>query len=377
MERFVADVAGEMSRRGTPTTLVIPEDDQYDPLARETAAAGIEVERLDTDARHGRLAQAQRLIRFLRLVRRIRPAVVHVHTGGATGGLAPVLLSRLGGRSRVVLSEYDVPGLVTSPRQRLVKQGIERVVAATVVTSRKLAVTREERLRLRSDKLAVVVTGTRRLPADAAEREKNRKRVREELRICPGAFVIGSVVRLVTGKGVETLIEAFALLNTRHEDFLVIVGEGPQQVALQRQIDNAGLSHRVILAGYHSPATAFMDAFDIFALAVPVGSGSIAVIEAMSRGLPAVITFGGPEEPVVDQVTGLNVHGTEGLAAAFHQLRNDVPARLQMGCRAEEFVRAHFSIERATDDLYALYSAARDGSIPAHLRASNRWSMEA
>jgi glycosyltransferase involved in cell wall biosynthesis len=110
---------------------------------------------------------------------------------------------------------------------------------------------------------------------------------------------------------------------------------------------------------------------DVFVLAVPAGSMSISLLEAMARGLPPIITFGGPEEAVIHAVTGLCPPpiNPPALAEAIARLIDDVPLRRQLGAAAAEHVRRHFSVQRVADDLLEVYANAPRGILPRRLRA--------
>jgi glycosyltransferase involved in cell wall biosynthesis len=101
---------------------------------------------------------------------------------------------------------------------------------------------------------------------------------------------------------------------------------------------------------------------------------SIALLEAMALGLPAVITFGGPEEAVIDGRNGFcpPPANPPALAAALWRLVSDESLRQSLGRAAADDVRDHFSISRVADDLLQVYAAARGGPLPEHLRADRQ-----
>ena len=124
-------------------------------------------------------------------------------------------------------------------------------------------------------------------------------------------------------------------------------------------------------AGHQRQPIRYLDAMDAFVLAVPAGSMSIALLEAMAHGLPSVITFCGPEEAVVDGDTGLCAppEDPDGLALALRSLTQDPDLRLRLGRNGAAYVRARFSSERVADDLLAVYNLRNTGSIPSQLIA--------
>jgi len=185
--------------------------------------------------------------------------------------------------------------------------------------------------------------------------------------------VIGSVVRLAPGKGLATLLRAIGVVVKRVDARLLLVGSGPLDSEVRRMACDLGIEDKVVMTGHQPDPGIFVDAMDIFVLAVPVGSGSIALLEAMARGKPPVITFGNGEEAVVPGKTGLWVPPDDpaALAAALVRLSSDPDLRSRLGRSAARHVRQHFSIERFVDDLVDVYLAARAGSIPEGLRVTD------
>ncbi len=74
--------------------------------------------------------------------------------------------------------------------------------------------------------------------------------LRKELGIKPGEYVVGEVSTLVPHEGIGTLLEATQLLRERGLPVRVlIVGDGPERPALQRQAADLGLAEAAIFTG--------------------------------------------------------------------------------------------------------------------------------
>ena len=110
MEAHVRYLARELRRRYIAVAVVVPESSEFDELAGFVRSEGSEVLRLDTDARQGRGRQVRAAVRLVRILRRRRADALHLHTGGATGGLFVAAAARLASRATVVVTEHDVPG---------------------------------------------------------------------------------------------------------------------------------------------------------------------------------------------------------------------------------------------------------------------------
>jgi len=88
---------------------------------------------------------------------------------------------------------------------------------------------------------------------------------------------------------------------------------------LEALVDSLRVADVVHFAGNQRQPGRFLDAFDVFVLAVPEGSMSIALLEAMARGVASLITFCGPEEAIRPDETGVcgPPNDPVGLAAAL------------------------------------------------------------
>lgn len=118
--------------------------------------------------------------------------------------------------------------------------------------------------------------------------------------------VVLTVARLAPWKGISGLIRACARLRDQIPDVrLVVVGDGPEREALERQA--APLGGAVLLAG-RQPAERvplYLRAADVFALFSTYEGLPHIVLEAMQAGLPAVVSdAGGNTEVVTGGQTG-------------------------------------------------------------------------
>lgn len=359
METHCVDLAAEFGRRGVAVTVVLPEPELFDPLSDRFRLAGAAVVRLETTAYRGRRAQLRRVRALFNLMRDVRPDVVHLHTGGATGGLLLVLVARFGSSARVVVTEHDVPSEHPQLSSRLSRFVLDRLAFGLVAVSQRNAELRRSRLGVPVGKLVSILNGVPILESTPAERRDNRGAIRSRLGLAADAVVIGSLVRLAAGKGLDDLVRAFAIVLRAQPSHLVLVGEGPLRAEIEAQAREMGVAQALHLVGNQAQPLPYLDAMDVFALAVPAGSMSIALLEAMARGLPPVITFCGPEEAVIDGQTGLCAppNDPEGLASVLIQLVADPRRRAELGKAAARHVRQQFSVGRVADDLVSVYGA--------------------
>jgi len=147
-------------------------------------------------------------------------------------------------------------------------------------------------------------------PGDSA-----RVGLREELGLTDDVFLMGAVGRLHASKGMDVLIAAFRA-SAPANAALAILGEGPQRAELEKL--RAG-DHRIHLLGFREDVSQCLQGLDLFVSPSREESFGLAILEAMSAGLPVIATAAeGPAEYLRDQpVTLVPVGSVAALSAAI------------------------------------------------------------
>jgi D-inositol-3-phosphate glycosyltransferase len=193
----------------------------------------------------------------------------------------------------------------------------------------------------------------------------------------PGTVRLLSVGRLVERKGVETLVDALALLP---EAELVVAGgpSAPDLVGdphvrrLRAAAERAGVLPRLHVLGRvpHDQAAELMRAADLV-LTVPwYEPFGIVPLEAMACGTPVVASaVGGMLDTVVEGVSGVLVPPRDPVAVAdaVRRLLADPAALARLGVSAANAVSARYSwaaVAEATEHVYREAGAAVTQSQP-------------
>lgn len=154
-------------------------------------------------------------------------------------------------------------------------------------------------------------------------------------------IVIGTVKALEKKYGIDTLIEAFALLKKKTQNELLkllIVGGGSEETNLRRLAAELGIEDSAIFAGPvpHNDVPRYINMIDIFVALSRLDSESfgVAVVEAMACEKPVVVSNkGGLPEVVEEGVTGFVVpaENPEAAASALETLITNKDLRESMG----------------------------------------------
>ena len=109
------------------------------------------------------------------------------------------------------------------------------------------------------------------------------------LNLIENEIVVGYVGRLSEEKGLRFLIEAIALLNEANiPSRLLLIGEGALRSQLERYTEEKYLKKQILFTGFQNQIDKWLPAIDVFVLPSMTEGTTIALLEAMAHGLPAV-----------------------------------------------------------------------------------------
>jgi len=293
-------------------------------------------------------ANARSLAALVRLVRRLRPDVVHTHS--SIGGL----LGRVAGAAVRVPSVYTPNGVTDVRAGVLVEQALRPVTARLVAVSTSEA-DRVRRLRLvRADRVRVVPNGV------DLERHPPPFDLRAHVAVPTDVPLVGTISRLVPQKDPLTWVAMAARVVEQVPDaHFVIVGDGALRDEVTTAVATAGLDGRLHLVPHLPEADRALTSLDVFAMSSVFEGAPYAPMEAMRAGVPIVLTdVAGSADLVDDGVDGRMVPARDpgALAAAVVEQLTDRPLAEARAARARCTVAERFGgpdMGRRTRDVYA------------------------
>ncbi len=170
-----------------------------------------------------------------------------------------------------------------------------------------------------------------------------------------GALVPGSAARhnvgmighLLDYKGWDDFLRvAKSLTDEGHDVAWHVVGEGPERTPLEEMARDLGIADRVVFHGLLHDVTAVLGALDLFLFTSHREGLSVAVLEAMSAGLPIVATdVGGIADQVIHGENGFIVQDGDVAAAAtrVRMLITDDALRERLGAASRQRMERQFS----------------------------------
>lgn len=188
-------------------------------------------------------------------------------------------------------------------------------------------------------------------------------------------IVIGTVGRLEQVKDQLTLVRAFAELLRLAPAWadlvrLVLVGDGSTRMRLETETAALGVADKVWITGNRDDVPAMMAAMDIFVLPSVSEGISNTILEAMATGLPVIATrVGGNPELIQEGTTGLLVPPSDPLAMAKAILEYlEAPQlMLQHGEAGRQRVETMFSMQAMVARYLEIYDQLSGAMPQSHI----------
>ena len=286
---------------------------------------------------------------FFQIFREWRPEVVHLHN--PTPSSRAAIPARVLGVPSIISTRH---GLVAPPRRLVVElryaiaatccDWIVGVCDATTDNLRSLPL-------LTAHKIVRVYNGT--VPVQGVPPEN-----------CPSknGFTLLSVGRLAPVKNHSLLLHAFRLaLSAMPTLRLWIVGDGGQRTDLEVLASELGIAAAVTFWGQQLDIAPFFSAADAFIMSSRSEGLPISLLQALSQGVPAIVTdVGGMAEVVRLAQAGLIVPGNdpEKMAAAILRMAQSQTDRQHFSAAGRQAFHTMFTTQHMASSYMSLYQKA-------------------
>jgi glycosyltransferase involved in cell wall biosynthesis len=179
-----------------------------------------------------------------------------------------------------------------------------------------------------------------------------RQRSRQQWGINENDVVVLNVSSLEPRKGVARMIQAMSRLAPRFPQLrYLILGGGAQELQLRRMVEELRLRNVVVFAGTTAELEAYYNAADIFVMLTDDEGNSVACHEAMSSGLPVVVSNSGGFTESVPATAGfrVNPNDTDSIDDALSRLITTPDLRQTMGHAGRSHILHNYSWEKTAD----------------------------
>jgi glycosyltransferase involved in cell wall biosynthesis len=271
------------------------------------------------------------------IIRKIKPDLIHTHTRfsdliGLYGGKIAGVPVRLMTVHAAGMYFFDSPNFL----EGLVEYFVVKNATHFAVISNGVKGYLQRNIKVRDDMISVIYNGIdieRVCPAAV----KPSGQTRSELGLRSDDFIVCYAGRLAHEKGVDLLIDEFALISQKIVNAkLLIVGKGILEDTLRDQISKTGLQDKVVIHRHFGGLSDYLKASNCFVLPSRNEGFGLVILEAMANGLPVIASkVGGIPEIIEHRVNGLLFDNAQkGELAACIKMLHDDPNL------SEEFIKA-------------------------------------
>jgi glycosyltransferase involved in cell wall biosynthesis len=313
------------------------------------------------------------LAKMVRLVRQVKPDVVHTHM--AKAGTVGRVAAKVCGVPLIVHTYHGhVFHSYFSPLKTRVFLTIERALG--MASSRLIVIGDSQRAEIASygvappSKLVPIRLGLE--LGQYMRAEQHRGQLRRELGLAEQTPLIGIVARLVPIKAHEVFFEAAAKIReVLPEARFLVLGDGERRGELETLARHLGVDAAICWWGWRRDMPRVYADLDVVVLTSHNEGSPVSLIEALAAARPVVSTaVGGVPEVVIHGETGLTVADGDSAAVATAVLKllrdRDLARRLANAGRRHVYPR--YDSSRLVDDVKTLYLrelAARGRTIPS------------
>lgn len=314
----------------------------------------MEIEVIEVDGIAEKSLDVGSIKRLREVFKREKPDVVHTHASMS----ARIAAKQAG--TKVVYTRHSV--FPPSPK---ISKGIGKVIngminnhyADGIIAVAEAAKENLTDTGINPDKIQVILNGVDELErAEYEEREEIKKR----FGVKNGETVLSIVARLEDIKGHKYFIEAADMLIKQGKSVkCFIAGTGSYEEELKALVKKLGRENEIIFTGFIKDADKLMNITDIQVNAsYGTEATSLALLEGMSIGVPAVVSdFGGNPGVIKNGVNGYVVpkQNSRALFERLSSLIDDKADYEKLSKGAKEMFKSTFTAEamtRATENMY-------------------------
>lgn len=179
--------------------------------------------------------------------------------------------------------------------------------------------------------------------------------------------VIGFVGGFYPWHGLDLLIDCFIALKKKHTQVsLMLIGNGPLKLTLQKRIQIEGLENSVIFIEFiaHNNLPQIIAAFDIAVMPNSNTYGSpMKIFEYMSMAKPVIAPRLGPlEDVIINGQEGIlfNPGEVDSMQAAFEQLLQNPSLHSEMAYKARENIILNHTWRKNAEKIIQMYHNIRN-----------------
>ncbi len=338
-------------------TVAVPKNSALKPELEKIHVTCVEADAIADESMSLAGIRAQK-----KLIKELKPDVVHTHAA-----LSARIAARLAGGCGIVYTRhcvYEPSRLMKSPIGKLANKAMAALFSDRIIAVAQAAADNLTDVGVPADKISVILNGIEPLsPLTEEEKAVQRKR----FGVADGQKVVSICARLEEVKGHKYFIEAAQILHERGiRPKFIAVGTGTYEETLKKLVQNCDAD--ISFPGFISDPRSLIGITDISVNAsYGTEATSIALLEGMSLGVPAVVSrYGGNPGVIFPGENGLlfPIHDAKALADGIETLLTDETLYHHMQKRSQEIFKQKFTAQemtRQTEEIYTMLYEKKHG----------------
>ncbi len=211
-----------------------------------------------------------------------------------------------------------------------------------------------QNLKINHNKIFTIINGV-----DIDEVDCERKLIKSQRELHVKDKIIGYVGQLAHRKNIDSMIEAFDLLYEENKQVrLVIVGDGPIKIELEKKAKSLESGNKISFLGYRLDRLQLVKNMNVFTMTSSLEGIPRCMMEAMAMGVPTVaFEIPGVDKLIINNETGLMAEfgDIEGLKNQWNAILNDEKYAEKLGRAGRDHILENFSAQRMATEYATLY----------------------
>lgn len=274
------------SRDKIDLTIVIPCGSLLKPEIEKLGGKYIEV-----DGIADKSLDLKAVGKLLKIFKELNPDIIHCHAA-----MSARIAGRIFKKAKIIYTRHSVfepSPAISKGIGKLINGFVNNATADKIIAVADAAKDNIVKTGVAADKIVVIQNGVEPL-SEMSDAEK--RKVRAAYNLSDSDFVLGIAARLNEVKGHIYILEALRkLADDGINAKLIIAGTGDYESKIREKIKELSLEKNVIMAGFVQDVSGMMN---VLSVSVNASFGteatSLALLEGMSLGIPAVVSdFGG------------------------------------------------------------------------------------
>lgn len=302
------------------------------------------------------------LQQMIKLLKNNKYDIVHCHT--PVGGMITRIAALFSKKTKVIYTAHGFHFFKGAPLlNNLVYKTAERFLAHftdVLITINKEDYCAAQKFHLRKGGKNCYLKGVGVDTSRYANATPDKEKICSELGISSSCFIVLTVGEFIKRKNYHTSISAFAKADIPDSVYL-ICGKGRDEALIKQLCRDYGIENKVIFMGYCKNIEEIVKISDVFMLLSWQEGLPLAVLEAMSGGLPIIGSdIRGTNELVTNNGFVYKPDDVDSFADAIKTLYNNNSLRIEMG-RNSMAAALEYDIHNSVNTMAEIYSEVIEG----------------